>query len=102
MICLWGALPDRSVAQSIRDEVLAFEEAQRSGDISLDVLPDAIKKLQPLQASVSDHGVLLIFRIEFVEAYGYFYSKEGLLPPDEISPYCKLIGDGVYDYYNPG
>ncbi len=94
-----GKIPSEEKIISIQTRVLEFYSDSKNEH----AIPDSVKKLNPLWTDVDDNGVLIIFMQKFVEDYGYYFCKKGLLPSKNRKIWCKTkIKEGIYYYYNPG
>lgn len=98
-----GRMPSESAAIAVRDDILTLiADVESQGDDAIKTrLLGAVQVRTPLHCQVFDDGLLLVFRRQFVEAYGYYYTLHESAPP-EIAPFCTKVDRGVYRYYNPG
>lgn len=97
-----GHMPSPSDAISIRADALNYAQAYPHDNPMTGKIPISIAKLHPLHIDVTESGTLIIFKRDFVEDYGYYYSFAGKGAPKDIQMFCKEIAPGVYRYYNPG
>ena len=100
--CGKGRMPRESVAVGVRKDAVQYIESYSTNKASGLKLPASISRLKPIRVKNYDGGLLLVFRENFVEEYGYYYCADTNQPPAEISDFCERISPGLFRYYNPG
>lgn len=92
-----GEMPSEQEARDIKGEVLNFYTKQENES----AIPSLLEKLNPLSIAMDKTGVLIIFRKDSYQKYGYYFSKDDIDPPENIKEHCvKKITDGLYYYHD--
>ena len=92
-----GEMLSEQKAKEIKDEILVFYAKKENKT----AVPAFLKELNPLSIDADDNGVLIIFRKDSYQKYGYYYCRKDLEPPESKKDHCvKKITECVYFYHD--
>jgi len=60
------------------------------------------KTCERLRFSNTSTGILFVFKQQYVESHGYYFSIDHADSQDIGSIFCTEIAPGTYRYYDPG